>query len=361
MVETREAPSWGEEWVDANRRYWEAWASVVGQAQDPSDGSARGGWAESMEQWFKLMTPPMPPVSRELFGRLTEQARSFQQFGEQLSATLTQLGGSSQSTEDWQRSFRTMAEGWTAAFSAPPNGGLAAFWKLPFDTWSRTVSSASVFPGDFLESHKPDVWNQLAAGFQRDLERFLSVPALGYTREAQEEGQELIRLALEYQRALQAYAAAFRTLGPETLARLQHRLADRREPVTTLRALYDLWVDSSEEVYLELVATDAHAQAYGRMVNTLMALKNHGRNMVDEIVGALGLPTRHGLSTLQRRQQELRRELVALRRELGEAGSIRSELAELRREVQALRSQATGGGTPQTPRSKTIRKKPKEA
>jgi polyhydroxyalkanoate synthase subunit PhaE len=338
MVETREAASWAEEWMDANRRYWEAWTGVFRGADEASGGTARSQWAESMEQWLKLMAPPMPPKSHELFDRMVEQGKSFQQFGEQLSAVLSQFNGSA-------------------------DGGLAAFWKLPLDTWSRTLSSASVFPGDFLESHKPEAWNQFAHGFQRDLERFLSVPGLGYTREAQEEGRELIRLALEYQRALQNYAAIFRTIGPETLARLQRRLADRSEPITSLRGLYDLWVDSSEEVYFELVATEEHSQAYGRMVNALMALKNHGRNMVDEMVGALGMPTRHGLSTLQRRQQELRRELVALRREVAESRSLRAEVAELQRELQALRSQASAQPTPAppTPPRKPPRKNPKEA
>lgn len=322
MVKAGEAPlTWGQEWMDANRRYWEAWRSLFHQTQESPAASA-AGWAQSMQQWFSLMAPPLPPTSRDIFDRLTEQAAVFQQFGEQLSASLSQFNGSA-------------------------DGGLAAFWKLPLDTWSRTVSSASIFPGDFLESHKPDVWHRLADDVHRDLERFLSVPGLGYTREAQEEGQELIRLALEYQRALQTYAATFRSLGPETLTRLQQRLAERAEPVTTLRALYDLWVDTSEEVYLELVETEAHALAYGRMVNALMALKNHGRNMVDEMVGALGMPTRHGLNTLQRRQQELRRELVALRRELGEARSVRNEVVELRRELEELR--------------KTTRRKSKEA
>jgi hypothetical protein len=82
--------------------------------------------------------------------------------------------------------------------------------------------------------------------------------------------------------------------------------------------------------------------------------------MVDEIVGALGMPTRRGLSTLQRRQQELQREIVALRRELGEARSLRGEVAGLQRELQALRSQA-GGPPGASPRGKTLRKKPKEA
>ena len=191
-----------------------------------------------------------------------------------------------------------------------------------------TVSSASILPGDFLESHKPEAWSGLAEGLHQNVTRFLSVPALGYTREVQEQGQELGRLSLEYQRAVQAYVLTFRDLALQTLDRLQRRLAeraDRRDPVTSLRGLYDLWVEASEEVYLEVVSTDAYAQAYGRMVNALMALKNHGRNIVDEGVGAMGLPTRRSLSTLQQRQQELRREVVALRRELAELRVARED------------------------------------
>jgi len=53
---------------------------------------------------------------------------------------------------------------------------------------------------------------------------------------------------------------------------------------------------------------------------------------------------------------------VALRHELGEAHSVRDEVAELRREVQALRAQATPAApAPQTPRRKATRKKPKDA
>jgi class III poly(R)-hydroxyalkanoic acid synthase PhaE subunit len=107
-----------------------------------------------------------------------------------------------------------------------------------------------------------------------------------------------------------------------------------------LRALYDVWVDSSEEAYFALVATDAYAEAYGRMVNKLMALKKHGRNMVDEVVGAMGLPTGHGLNTLHQRQQELRREVVALRRELENLRPRAGKPAPNRRRPKAQRSKA---------------------
>jgi class III poly(R)-hydroxyalkanoic acid synthase PhaE subunit len=325
MAEAANAPFWDQDWMDANRRYWEAWTRVWRQPAEPADSAPatappESGWAEALDRWWQLMNPAAPPGSREVFERLIEQGKLFLRFGEGLSSTLAGGGSAFQSTEEWRRAWRAIAESWQSGFTTPPGGaGVGAFWTLPFDTWSRTASSASIFPGDYLGSHKPEAWGRLAEGLQHDLERFLSVPGLGYTREVQEQGQELTRLVLEYQRALQAYAATFRTLGIDTVERLERRLAElatRGEPVTTLRALYDVWVDSSEEAYFALVATDAYAEAYGRMVNKLMALKKHGRNMVDEVVGAMGLPTGHGLNTLHQRQQELRRDVVALRREL---------------------------------------------
>jgi class III poly(R)-hydroxyalkanoic acid synthase PhaE subunit len=357
MADAPNSPPWGDDWIEANRQYWDAWTRAwrpPAEQPTPAAGPPPGlPWADIADRWWKLMMPPAPPSSRQVLDQLVEQGKTFLQFGEDLTSSLARTGGF-QSPDDWQRALKAIADSWQAGFAQPPGAaGLAAFWKLPLDTWSRTASSASVFPGDFLESHKPEAWGRFADGLHRDLERFLSVPALGYTREVQEQGQDLVRLTLEYQRAFQAYAMTFQDLATGTVDRLQRRLADRakrREPVTSLRGLYDLWVDSSEEAYFELVATDAYAEVYGRMVNALMALKNHGRNMVDEVVGAFGLPTRHGLGTLQQRQQELRREVVALRRELSEIRSARSELADLRREVDGLKSRGTRGGPAAGPR-----------
>jgi class III poly(R)-hydroxyalkanoic acid synthase PhaE subunit len=362
MADAPNIPPWGEAWAEATRLYWNAWTRAWQPAGPTTAGerpAADLSWAEVAERWWRLATPPAPPDSRELFDHLLEQGKGFLRFGEEFTSSLSRAGGAFQSPEDWQRALSTIVESWQAGFTPSADAGLAAFWKLPFDTWSRTVSSASVFPGDFLESHKPEAW---ADGLHRDLERFLSVPGLGYTREVQEQGQELVRLTLEYQRAVQAYLMAFRQLGPQIMDRLQRRLAERaeRDPITSLRGFYDLWVDSSEAAYLELVGTDAHAEAYGRAVNALMALKNHGRNIVDEVVGAMGLPTRHGLNTLQQRQQELRREVVSLRRELSAMDAMRNELAELRRQLDTLRPRgAHGGAAGRTSRPKASRHHPK--
>ena len=351
MADAPDAPIWGTEWIEANQRYWDAWTNLWPPSPAPGSTAAdplTTAWAEALEQWRKLMSPPTPPGSRELMEHLIEQGKAFLRFAEALSSSAARAGSASQSPDEWLLALRTIAESWQAGFARPAgDAGFAAFWNLPLDTWSRTVSAASVFPGDFLESHKPETWGKFADGLHRDMERFLSVPALGYTREVQEQGQEMVRLGLEYHRALQAYGMAFRDLGMDALNRLQRRLAeraDRREPITTLRGLYDLWVDCSEEAYLELVSTDSYAEVYGRMVNALMALKHHGRNMVDEVVGAMGLPTRHGLNTLHQRQQELRREVVALRREL-----------------ESLKAKSPRGSSRPRAAAKKPRRRPKEA
>ena len=119
MADASNSPPWGKDWLEANQRYW----------------------ADAADRWWKQMTPPAPPSSRELFDRLVEQGKTFLRFSEELTASTTQAGGAFHSQDEWQRALRSIAETWQAGFGQPAGDpGLAAFWKLPFDTWSRTAS-----------------------------------------------------------------------------------------------------------------------------------------------------------------------------------------------------------------------------
>jgi class III poly(R)-hydroxyalkanoic acid synthase PhaE subunit len=332
---TESAPPLEQTWFEASQRFWEAWNGGFGpqRAEPPASGS---------------------PFSPEFLQALVDQGTSFVRFGEEVAAALQRSADALGSQDEWQRLFQASAEAWRKGMgsAAPDLAGLGTAWTLPLDTWRRTFSSASVFPGDFLEQVKVDSWTQATEDLHRHLERFLSVPGLGYTREWQEQGQELARLGLNYQRALQEYAALFRQLNADVLERLQRKLGEltaANQPITTLRGLYDVWVDCSEAAYLDLVSTDAYAESYGKMVNALMALKRHGRNMVDEGAGALGLPTRHDLSTLQRRHQELRRELAGLRTQRDQSTSAGEQIAALQEEMASLRARLDASGAPPTP------------
>lgn len=311
MADTSAPPFDPQPWLEAGRKYWDAWQAL---------------WQQGVEGGPKASTGPGPgpaPGAAEPMQALLEQAKLFLRFGEELAATLGRAGGAFPAEDQWRRLFENAA------------------WKLPFDTWSRTFSSASLFPGDFLERFKPESWTAVTDDLHKNLERFLSVPGLGYTREWQEQGQEFARLGLAYQRALQEYAALFQRLNLDAYERLQRKLqelADADRPITTLRGLYDAWVDASEAAYLDLAASDAYAEVYGRMVNALMALKGQSRKMIDETAGAMGMPTRQGMNTLQRRHQELRREVAGVRARLEEAEAGLEQVAALREEVEQLKA-----------------------
>lgn len=337
MTEEHAFPLWTDVWVEAQRTYWDTWfvsAQQILQDTSPKERQKTGNpWVDALGAWWEAVAPAVRLPAREFFGALAEHRKIF---------------------------LRAQSDGRRAM------GGALAFWGLPLDTWRRTASSASVLPGDFLESLRAE-GGEAADRFRERMDRFLSTPSLGYTREWQEQGQELARLGLDYQRALQDYNYLAIKLALDILARLYRKLmapAAQGQAITSLRELYDLWVDCSEELYMELVHTEQYAEVYGRLVNALMALKRHGGDMVDEMLGALGMPTRKGLNTMQRRQQELRRELVAFRRELdaaelvelrAELNAVRQELSGLRASVPSVRASASSE-PPRRTRSRTERK-----
>ena len=222
---------------------------------------------------------------------------------------------------------------------------MMAFWEKPFDNWQRMVSSLSLTPGDALRNMPHDQ-------VKEQLDRFLSAPGLGYTREEQGQHQELIRRGLAYQKALQDYMQFFSNLGIKSVDRVRSKLGQlgkEEKVIDSARGLYDLWVSSCEEVYAEQVMTSEYAQLHGALINSLMALKQRMAVMVDESLGAMNMPTSSELRTLQDRLQETRRENKALRRELDE---LKEQVAAL-----GLRAGPTAAKKKAPVRRKTAAKK----
>jgi class III poly(R)-hydroxyalkanoic acid synthase PhaE subunit len=215
-----------------------------------------------------------------------------------------------------------------------------AFWELPLDTWQRTLSSLSVMPGDHLQNLKLEGLERVTETIDERIDRFLSIPGVGYTREWQEHLQEHGRLWFDYQRTFQRYAAGFNELGLKCVERFEQKLkafASEGKSVGAARELYDLWVDCCEEVYGEYVSTDEYAELHAQLVNTLMQVKRHAGALIDESLGAMNMPTRREVNTLHRRLQETRREgktlaaeIESLKEQIGRAVRVQPSVGESR-------------------------------
>jgi class III poly(R)-hydroxyalkanoic acid synthase PhaE subunit len=156
------------------------------------------------------------------------------------------------------------------------------------------------------------------------LGKVLSSPGIGYFREPQEKQQKGAQLALEYHQANQAFNQAFLQISLESIQGFQTRLLklDTGTAPKSLRELYDLWVEVSEEHYAEFAMSEEYQSLYGDMVNRLMIMKKHYSEITDDFLRAMNLPNTREVDTMQQRLQQVRRENIELRNEVKEIKSI---------------------------------------
>jgi len=302
---------WNQDWIEIQQKYWEN-LTEMGRKTMGLQAPAKSPWESAMDHWWQTVSPGAPDPAKEFMEKILGQGKTFFRMADQFANSLQ----GSAPTADWSEALNKIFSDMQSAFSGDLQGSgtdalhkMMAFWEMPLDNWQRMVSSMSLMPGDAL--------GNMPHGM--DFERFLSAPGLGYTREEQTQQKEVLRLMLEYQREMQAYMQFFSNLGSMAVERMRQKtdkLGNDGKTIDSARALYDLWIVSCEEVYGEQVMTSEYAELHGRLVNTLMAFKKQMSNVVDENLGALNMPTRSEIRTLQDRLQETRRENKQLRKDL---------------------------------------------
>jgi len=319
-----DANDWTESWMNSQQNYWKAWADMAQRGMKAPE-APKHPFADGLGQWWQSVSPMAPPTGREAFDKLMDVSKGYFSLAERFMAgAQAKPDGGMEAINGWLEGMQKTWSDWSQMGSAfkpetmfqnnPPKG-LSTFWDLPMDTWNRLAANIMPMPGDYTQAFQQGGGQPM----QEQINKFLSAPAVGYSRESQEQYQKLAQRQLDYLSATQAYQAAFGKLGMESGKRFQTALQARMKegkPITSLRELYDQWVEMSEAAYAEFVMTDEYQTLYGRLVNTLLALKQQMARMVDQALEAMHMPTHAEISTLQSRQQELRRDNLKLHKEL---------------------------------------------
>ncbi len=308
------------DWLTAQQKYWDAWLDLTRQSLAFAvPGEAPGPAAEGLRRWWEAVAPAVPPPTQELFGRLVDLSRPYLEMAEQFADRTSEDSGAAldQWLDGLNQTFGA-TERSAASTSGPDAPAAAALWELPLDAWRQAVSALLPIPGDVLKSAKQADAVRVRVELKDKRDRLLSIPGIGYTRELQEQYQQLWRRVADYVEALQNYDLAFVRLGRRSIENFRKRLdaAAARAPIDSLRQLYDLWVDACEEVYVEYVLSDEYAALYGRLVNALSAVKQQSSVLLDDMLEGMNLPTRREIDTMHRRIHETRRENRTLRADL---------------------------------------------
>ena len=311
-------------------------------------GAGENPFSGMLEQWWSSMRPEAQGDIGTVAQRFFDMGKSFMSMSEGL------FGAAGQEQPEaamsmWMSSMQAALQQWIAQIQANVDfvtpdlpgvsGTTLSSWAQFADSVAPWLNMSQDVLREVAEGHLPGGIEMPGMGAaQEQFCRALSMPGLGYNREQQEHLQGLARHLLTYHDALRAYKLAFAKTALASLESVQKRLQDmheKGEKIDSLRGLYDMWVDASEEAYADFATSDEYQVVYGDLVNALMRVRQDMNELAEQHYVLMNIPTRSVINTMQHRQQENRRENRHLRR----------EIAELRAQVEKLAKAKPVAGT----------------
>jgi polyhydroxyalkanoate synthesis regulator phasin len=302
-----------KDWQALARESWDAWLRQA-QAQSAS-GTSFGAPAAA---------------SDDLFARSMAGAKSYLEW---LQSGVTGAAGAVPSS-DWVQQLQRM-------FAGAVPGGAGQPFAHPF---------AGFPPGNFDFPPRP-------AGIE-------PVAAFGHTREQQLQQQALAAAMLEYLDTSARYQALIQRANADGVARLQDRLARQAEtgqPVESLKALYDQWVDAAEDAYADAALSDEFREVFGAMSNAQTRLRQLQQQQTEQCCRELGMPTRSEVASLGQRLQEVRRELRSRPAPADALAALRAEVAALKRRLDAVESKPAAAARTRAKAATPAKRKPAAA
>lgn len=324
------------DWLEIQRRYLEALSKGADQhASTRNDDTGPEQWYKAAEQWWQSFLPSIPGESQSIFSNILHQSQTFSSMTGQFASLLAEMAAAGESG-DWQsvlkRHINLMQEQFGAAAMA--GGGadkLVDQWMSALESWQR--AGMAVFPDEVFKGMDGDAVRLMA-------DRFLSLPAVGPSADYVARLQETLRLWRDYEDRCRQYQHVFRHLARDALLCLEQKilqLGRENGKITSLRELYNLWVDCNEKVFSEHAASEEYALLYGELVASYMTFRRHSQELLDATLQQLNLPTRESIASVRKQQRDLHRQLqesqLQQQQTQNTVEALKAELAELRRQT----------------------------
>jgi len=302
-------PFWGGEWTELFEEYLNSVNSFTGFL--PEKQTKAQQWQKAMEFWWNTMKPDMPEFANPTASRLMEQAKTFYFLGQHFMELLEKLSTSKQGSDAYLQHLANQIESMKAVINASQTIGHYSIndvldaWQLPGDTWGNLLKNIPGVDKDITRALKADELDSF-------MDRYLNLPGVGYAREFQEKIQKNVVLLKQFLKSSEEYNEIMGQVGIQALDGLRDRIVEMSkngEEITSLRQLYNIWVDCNEEAYASFVFSKEYSELYGNLVNTLTAYKKQSNEIRDEFLQASSLPTRSDLEAMQKQTAGLIKKL----------------------------------------------------
>lgn len=188
--------------------------------------------------------------------------------------------------------------------------------------WRKTFGDApAVPPALMVPSFLAPMAGGGSPGFAAEMRGALGSAPLGLMREHQQRWQAFAQAQIDLQAVMERYNTLMQKVQREGMAHFEAKLRAHSEPgkqLASARALFDLWIDASEEAFAQIALGPEYRHVYGELVNAQMRVRQCGMAIVEEQLKSLGLPSRTELDSNHKRTHELSREVRALKQRIAE-------------------------------------------
>lgn len=300
---------WDKDWLEAQKKYMDALSSFGATTLQNNAGAAGSSeWQKALDYWWKSSSSVMPDDAQAIFSNLLQQSKTWYSVSDSFDELLQAVSSATDSNDnsDWESVLKEHIEKMKSQLQQGFSGVDNNFWQntanSPLENWQKMFNS--VF------SDQQGMNDQFSA-VHENLERLGSLAGLGPGKKIQEQVQEGLRLWQVYQNHYQTYRKTFDSIASTSLDRLQEKLIElgkQEKAVSSLRDIYDLWVDSNEEAYSDFVLTEEYSKLYGQLVNSMLAFKAHNDRFFSDTSKALNIPQSDEQDTLQQELHEIKQQ-----------------------------------------------------
>lgn len=265
-------------------------------------------WAAAWREWMTLASKGFKPgPGAQPFAPRTASASGFAEaylaFARGIQQMMKQSGG-----EDFAGRFVQSLQSAARAGAGPAANDdfLNAFLR----------AAPRALLGALPDAHGGQAWQQWSTTLINWASELLALPSVGPQREWQEMLKAVQRAALAETAARAAIDEHYRLATRAALQAFADYLKDDGgAPISTLRALYDAWIDHAEAGYAARVMSEDFARDFAAWVNAGSEVRLAVRGLGSRLSAVFDAPGRDEIDALLERQQAMQRELAALRAE----------------------------------------------
>lgn len=346
-------------WVEAQKQMWKNWYDLARTAPAPPfSADLAEPWQKVAAQGVEAWTATTEPTAKSVSERLLASQKTFVGFFQFLTETWKAVAAKAASGEEWHNTLKTYTEQWRQQLLQSPesarqiNQDLTELWQLYLKEWNKLaqpwLKSSQLARGHLGQaitgngSELIDLTNLYWDAYERTFGRLVESPSLGYTRELNEKllkgfdaWQDFRQASFEYQVILaDTWVQAVERMIKELVA-----LAEKGQPVKSLRELVLLWNSVADPVFIEVFRSEKYIHIQGRLLNTAMHYRLHQREITELFLKTSDIAARSEVDEAHRNIYEQRKELKALKKVVAELSPARQELEEARQSIEGLRQE----------------------